>query len=252
MSSRFILMWLEAPLQSWGYDSRFVGRRDTLDFPTKSGVLGLLLCAMGASGEQRELLARFAYLRQTAISFKKKEENKNAEGKPPILCDFQMIGAGYDDNDSWENLMIPKKIDGNLSTNSKGKIAGQKLTYRYYLQNAVFAAILEVPGDIAEECAAALRKPKYPLYLGRKCCVPADIVFQGLFETSAEAENAALKKAAEHSPALEPEFIAIDGSDDRGDFIELNDVPICFGEHKKYKQRIVTKIAWEEYAGRQQ
>ncbi|MCR4820258.1 MAG: type I-E CRISPR-associated protein Cas5/CasD [Elusimicrobiales bacterium] len=244
MSSRFILMWLEAPLQSWGFDSRF-DRRDTLDFPTKSGVLGILLCAMGASGRQESLLARFANLRQTAISFKNKEESDTSQ----LLCDFQMIGAGYDDNkDSWEYLMIPKKIDGNKPSNT----TGSHLTYRYYLQNAVFAAIIEVPEDIAEKCAYSIKNPVYPIYLGRKCCVPSDIVSQGLFETSEEAENAALKKAAEHSPALAPEFIVIDGSDDRGDFIELNDVPVCFGEHKKYKQRIVTKIAWEKYAGRQQ
>ena len=34
-----LLLWLEAPLQSWGVDSRF-GRRDTLPFPSRSGVLG--------------------------------------------------------------------------------------------------------------------------------------------------------------------------------------------------------------------
>ena len=48
----FLLLWLEAPLQSWGVDSKF-GRRDSIHFPTKSGVTGLLLCALGASGEQR-------------------------------------------------------------------------------------------------------------------------------------------------------------------------------------------------------
>ncbi len=36
-----LLLWLEAPLQSWGADSRF-GRRATLPFPTRSGVLGLV------------------------------------------------------------------------------------------------------------------------------------------------------------------------------------------------------------------
>lgn len=52
----YLLLWLEAPLQAWGHDSRF-GRRDSLDFPTKSGTLGLLCCARGAGGEEREWLA---------------------------------------------------------------------------------------------------------------------------------------------------------------------------------------------------
>ena len=47
-----LLLWLEAPLQSWGAGSRY-GRRDTLPFPTRSGILGLLCCAMGRGGEQR-------------------------------------------------------------------------------------------------------------------------------------------------------------------------------------------------------
>ena len=41
MANPYLLLWLEAPLQAWGHDSKF-GRRDSLDFPTKSGVLGLL------------------------------------------------------------------------------------------------------------------------------------------------------------------------------------------------------------------
>ena len=42
---RNLLLWLEAPLQSWGAGSRY-GRRDTLPFPTRSGILGLL-CFVG-------------------------------------------------------------------------------------------------------------------------------------------------------------------------------------------------------------
>ncbi|MCR6650496.1 MAG: type I-E CRISPR-associated protein Cas5/CasD [Cellvibrionaceae bacterium] len=52
MSNPYLLLWLEAPLQSWGHDSKF-GRRDSLDFPTKSGVLGLLCCALGAGASKR-------------------------------------------------------------------------------------------------------------------------------------------------------------------------------------------------------
>ena len=63
-----LLLWLEAPLQSWGFDSKF-GRRDTLAFPTKSGVLGLVCSALGRGGEQKAFLAKFATLGQTVVSF---------------------------------------------------------------------------------------------------------------------------------------------------------------------------------------
>ncbi|HHQ4630405.1 CRISPR-associated protein Cas5 [Aeromonas hydrophila] len=41
MNQPYLLLWLEGPLQSWGHDSRF-GRRETLNFSTKSWVLGMV------------------------------------------------------------------------------------------------------------------------------------------------------------------------------------------------------------------
>ena len=56
---KFLTLWLEAPLQSWGCDSRFDARH-TLDYPTKSGLYGLLLAASGDLGAQEELLGALA------------------------------------------------------------------------------------------------------------------------------------------------------------------------------------------------
>ena len=148
----YILLWFEAPLQSWGFDSKF-GRRDTLAFPTKSGVLGLVCSALGAGGAQRELLAEFTPLRQTAISFaryRQKEDEVVKQDREPLLRDFHMVGAGYDDKDPWASLLIPKTSEG-----KKAVGGGTKMTYRYYLQDAAFAVALEVPGDKAESIAEA-------------------------------------------------------------------------------------------------
>ncbi len=231
MDNRFLLLWLEAPLQSWGADSRF-GRRDSLPFPTKSGVAGLLLCALGASGEQAELLARLAPLRQTVVSFLK-NGGKPAE-REPLLCDFHMVGSGYDDEDPWEKLHTPKKADGKPPVGS-----GTKMTYRYYLQDARFAVAVEVPGDLAEPFAEALRNPAYDLYLGRKNCVPTEFVFQGLFPDESQALEAALNIAA--GKELREDFRVLDGEHD-GEGMTLNDVPVQFGVHKKYRDRRVTRI----------
>ena len=43
-----LFLRLEGPLQAWGDNSKFVIRR-CMDAPTKSGVLGLICCAMGLS-----------------------------------------------------------------------------------------------------------------------------------------------------------------------------------------------------------
>ncbi len=239
MDTKYILLWLESPLQAWGVESKF-NRRDTLEFPTKSGILGLVCSALGAGGLQLELLAEFADLKQIVISFNHTKNGKPVE-KVPLLHDFQMIGSGYEETDIWQKLLIPKKVDGSAAVGG-----GTKLTHRYYLQNAVFAVILEVPAERAEQIACAIQNPVYDIYLGRKCCVPSDFVYQGIYETEKDAKEYALKKAELHTPdTLVPEFIVVDGTCEDGESFSLNDVPIQFGDTKKYKDRMVTKIMVE-------
>ncbi|MDR3139119.1 MAG: type I-E CRISPR-associated protein Cas5/CasD, partial [Treponema sp.] len=143
MMNAYLLLWFEGPLQCWGADSRF-GRRHTLSFPTKSGVLGLICAALGARGEQRELLAEMAPLDQTVISYVRSGKDKNGLSvkteQETLLRDFHMVGSGYDDSDPWQSQHIPKKADG-----GKAVGGGSKMTYRYYLQDAKFAVVVEVP-----------------------------------------------------------------------------------------------------------
>jgi len=241
MSKNHILLWLEAPLQSWGADSKF-GRRDTLPFPTKSGVAGLMLCALGASGEQTELLSRLAPLRQTVMSYVQIRVSRNNElqkvDREPLLRDFQMVGSGYDESNPWETLLIPKTSEG-----ARAVGGGTKLTYRYYLQDARFAVVVELPGDLVKPIADALQSPVYDLYLGRKSCVPTDYIYRGTFPT----EEIALQKAdeiARGKGSLIEDFRVVDGErPDEGEVLTLNDVPLQFGELKRYRDRRVTVIS---------
>jgi CRISPR system Cascade subunit CasD len=235
MSYSYLLLWLEGPLQAWGTDSKF-GRRDTLGFPSKSGVLGLVCAALGAGGEQHELLSQFAPLKQTVISFVRAKKNgDNVIDKcfrEPLLCDFHMVGSGYNEDDIWQNLLIPKKSDGGKAVNG-----GAKLTYRYYLQDAYFAVVLEVPTAMSQSIENALQNPIWDLYLGRKNCVPTDFICRGLFENDLEAFDSASQIA--HEKSLLEDFRVLDG-EHQGETLVLNDVPLQFGEHKKYRDRIIT------------
>lgn len=231
MPNSYLLLWLEAPLQSWGADSRF-DRRETLPFPTKSGIAGLLLCALGASGPQRELLARLAPLRQTVISYLKKGVRPTE--RQPILTDFHMVGSGYNAEDPWEKLHIPKTSSG-----KKAVGGGTKMTFRAYLQDARFAAIVEVPKDLAESLANALINPTFDLYLGRKNCVPTDFIFRGVFDEESDALAAAAQLADEKN--LAEDFRVVPG-EQAGEVFTLNDVPVQFGTQKEYRDRRVTRI----------
>jgi CRISPR system Cascade subunit CasD len=54
------------------------------------------------------------------------------------------------------------------------------LSYRYYLADAVFLAAIEGDDQLLHGLAEALRRPVYPLYLGRRSCPPAGPISLGV------------------------------------------------------------------------
>jgi len=231
MSDPYLLLWLEAPLQSWGHDSKF-GRRDSLDFPSKSGVLGLLCSARGDGGEEREWLAAWADLDMQVVGYVLKDRQGMPMSRLPLLRDFHMVGSGYDDQNPWQNLLIPKTSEG-----KKAVGGGTKMTYRYYLQDMAYAVVLQGPAELLKEASRALVSPAWDLYLGRKSCVPTEFIYQGLFDTALLALQAAERLASGKSRAFA--LRVLQGEHD-GEVLTLNDVPLQFGEHKKYRDRRVT------------
>lgn len=104
-----LLLRLAAPLQSWGSDSKFETRKTDRE-PTKSGVVGLLAAALGLRRDDTEGLARLNGLRFAV----------RADQEGSLLVDFHTA----------------KSRDTSY------------VTYRHYLQDAVFLAGLE-SGDEA-------------------------------------------------------------------------------------------------------
>ena len=233
MSDPYLLMWLEATLQSWGHDSKF-GRRDSLDFPTKSGVFGLLCCALGAGGKQIEWLAHWADRDLQVQAYVPTDKQGKPLPRQPLLRDFQMVGSGYDDQDPWQNLLIPK-----TSEVKKPNGAGTKMTYRYYLQDMAFAVILQGTQNELERLELALQSPVWDLYLGRKNCVPTEFIAQGIYSDALLAMDRAGQLA--ESKKRVPVFQVLQGEHD-GEVLTLNDVPLQFGEHKLYRDRRVTLL----------
>jgi CRISPR system Cascade subunit CasD len=208
-----------------------------LDFPTKSGVLGLLCCALGAGGEQTEWLARWADRDMQVVAY----VPANRLGKPlprqPLMRDFQMVGSGYDDSDPWQTLLIPKTSEG-----KKAVGGGTKMTYRYYLQDMAFAVILQGPKDELTTVETALQNPVWDLYLGRKNCVPTEFIAQGIHGDAAQVMDKAGELATSKNRLSV--FRVLQGEHD-GEVLTLNDVPLQFGEHKLYRDRRVTVLPVE-------
>ncbi|MBI9083344.1 MAG: type I-E CRISPR-associated protein Cas5/CasD [Desulfobacterales bacterium] len=231
MRDPYLLLWLEAPLQSWGHDSKF-GRRDSLDFPTKSGVLGLLCSARGAGDKETEWLRAWADLDMQLVAYVPRDKQGNPLVRQPLMRDFHMVGSGYDAQDPWASLMIPKTSEG-----KKAVGGGTKMTYRYYLQDMAYAVALQGPANHVHEAITALARPVWDLYLGRKNCVPTEFIGQGVFESGELALQAGEELALAKNRAFA--FRVKQGEFD-GEVITLNDIPLQFGENKKYRDRRVT------------
>jgi CRISPR system Cascade subunit CasD len=238
MKTKYLLLWLEAPLQSWGSESKF-GRRETQRFPTKSGLFGLYLAALGAQGAQEELLGSLSEFKQTVVAYKEKKKMDQHDwimgsdiDTTPLLMDFHMVGSGYDSEDPWQASLTPRKSDGSVAVGG-----GSKMTFRYYLQGARFAVIQELSTQLCEMIAKAIQKPVFDLCLGRKNCIPSDFLFRGIFDSYQDALDSANMIAEEKN--LTAGFIVADGQGE-GEQLVLKDVPIQFGEWKKYRYRRVT------------
>lgn len=231
---RYLLLWLEAPLQSWGFDSKF-DLRSTALFPTMSGVYGILLASSGDSGAQCELLDRMKTADFFAVEFVPPEKMPAQQ-----LCDYHMVGSGYNEKNAWESLHIPRKRDG-----TKAVGGGAKQTYRYYLQDKKFAVLLGFPDDLAEKFSASLQAPVFDLYLGRKCCVPTDFIFRGCFASQAEAEAEMLKIA--ETKGLVPGRCCVPAAPEEMvyDAFFISDVPLEFGDQKRYTDRCVKIVEYQ-------
>ena len=166
MTGSVLALYLDAPLQSWGHQSRF-DRRTTLSYPTRSGVLGMLCAAMGLGKTDLAGLVRLDSLELAVYGF-------TAGSR---LTDYHTVGGGYD----------KKRQRQHIGRKASGAAGDTVLTYRDYLQGGRFGTLLGGTVELLQELDAALRDPRWGIWLGRKCCVPASPVAQGVFATEGEA-----------------------------------------------------------------
>lgn len=172
MSDNTLLLRLAGPMQAWGSGSRFQLRR-TESVPGKSGVIGLILCAMGIRREE-------ASAKAAELSALKMAVRVDRAGHTD--WDYQTVGAG---------IGIRQAEGGVKKTATTGE-PETLLSRRQYLWDASFTVALQGPGNLVADAAQALSEPVWPPFLGRKCCVPTEPVFlaAGRFANLAEALGA--------------------------------------------------------------
>lgn len=226
----WLALWLDAPLQSWGFESRFE-RRHTAMFPTKSGVLGLVLAAMGApkgSGRESTTLAAFAASGMVCARIPRRNQRRKNQPLPVRrLTDYHTIlGTRTADNPK------PRKDDTVQS-------------WRDYLMDARFGVLLPGKSGTVEEAARRLIDPIWGVWLGRKSCPPSAPLLvrapdlecaPGVFPGREASERAMLQHVSqldEIEVAELPSFKDFARLEDVADFKDgtdtWNDQPLSYG-----------------------
>ncbi len=228
-----LLMACAGPMQSWGTRSRFQ-ERDTEREPTKSGVVGMLCAALGR--DRSEPVGDL-----TALKMGVRVDREGVLRKDFQTAKDVIVASGK----SWEDL----------------------ISSRYYLADAAFLVGLE--GDLAtlRLLHAALAKPRWHLFLGRKSYLPSIPPFLG----DGLLEGADLESALRSYPLLVPEgrtSVQEKGTASGGNYLRLRlvvesysptsesrkDQPVSFAEggrvfHDRYLETSFINIESSNDAG---
>ncbi|MCM1314495.1 MAG: type I-E CRISPR-associated protein Cas5/CasD [Prevotella sp.] len=202
-----LLLRLAGPLQSWGCESKFEVRR-TMNFPTKSGVIGMIAAAMGYSREDS-----LDELNKLKFGVRIDHEGK-------LIRDYQ--------------IALDKKFKNPYVTN------------RYYLSDAIFLVGLESNNeDFLNNIENALKNPAFPLFLGRRSCPPTMPLVLGLRNStlinSLKNEKWLMEEWRQKRIYDESECklrIIIESNDNDGDLI--HDAPVSFNPvYRKFSWRSI-------------
>lgn len=207
-----LLLKLSAPLQAWGIESKFETRRAGKE-PSKSGVIGLLAAALGRRRDES-----IQDLNNLRFGVRVDKEGE-------LLRDYHTVKM------------------------STGKTY---VTQRYYLSDATFLVGLESEDDeLLELLKKAVNNPVFPLYLGRRSCVPVPPVSLGIrplnlvdalknepWQLSSWMQKKEQKKG---NSVLR---IIVDAEPSEKFPIAVKDLPVSFHQDKRqYTYRPVTEIS---------
>jgi len=184
MRSKVLLVRVEGPLQSWGLRARW-DVRDSSQEPTKSGVVGLIAAALGYSRDDPRIVGELEEGLEMGVRVE--QEGSPLEDYHTVTGFLPMAEGGFKYGGGGKKSLEKLERDP-LAT------ATTIVSIRRYLMDASFLIALggrsaESP-EILGRCASALKNPVWPLFLGRRACVPSRPVFEALTDQYAGIEDA--------------------------------------------------------------
>ncbi len=228
-----ILLRLAGPLSAWGEQAAF-GQRTTAAFPTRSALIGLFAAALGRPREQ-------------AL-----DPHTDLPGAP-----------------TWDDLVLTVRIDRpgtphiDLHTAGGGRPHGQGLatsagghrperrsthiSHRGYLAGAAFTLAVQGPDPLLLRITAALERPCWPPYLGRRACLPDEpLVLRGPTPDPVDHLSARVPLTLSRPPKPGQDTVPVHflwehpNVPDAAAHHELTDHPVNFTPaHRRYRTRPV-------------
>jgi len=218
-----LLLIITGPMQSWGYQSRF-DIRDSSPEPTRSGIIGLICCAMGIPrGDVKE---RQFYSIHLGI---------RVDAPGVMRADYQTVM-------------------GILTANNKTNVNAQ--TWRYYLEDARFLVGIEHDSvELLKNIEERMNHPEWPIYLGRKSYVPS----LPLTIPGGSIRNRALLQALKEEPwyrvykgerePVGPLRIMVESNEERKTLFEYKDFPLNFKKRKFTLRKVAVEWVHEYKVG---
>lgn len=158
-----LFLRLSGPMQSWGERARW-SVRDTAPEPTKSGVVGLLACALGWNAD--------ADLRVLSESIR---IGIRCDRPGTRFVDYHTVGGGYD-----EPMLLMADGKPKYIPNTNPKLPHTEPTHRAYLCDASFFVAIQSDDETIAQLVEAVQDPVWIFFLGRKSCPPSEPVFAGI------------------------------------------------------------------------
>ena len=210
---------IEGPMQSWGIRSRWNYRDTTLE-PTKSGIIGIIACALGYKRGDLRIEELDEQLKMGV----------RVERSGKVEVDYHTVSGKH------------HTASGQVKEHTE-------LTYRSYIDDASFLVVLSGKRDVLQKVEFALKDPKWPLYLGRKSCPPTIPIFDRFSEEYDSIEEALINIpwSCEHylgsRTKKPPEELRCVIEDDRGDLVRADAIKI--NPARMYGKRRVREF-WTE------
>lgn len=165
--SKKLKLVCSAMLQSWRIQGLGPRDRYTELHPTKSGIVGMIACALGYGRGDPRIQQLF---NKTELYLAKSNQ---------LICDAKNLS--YPSIDTLTDFQVARAPKVGMQTaDGTKRIVEATLIYKEYIVNHSFVLYLVSDDSTLNTIEEALRNPVWQYYLGSKCCIPAEPVGQGI------------------------------------------------------------------------